>query len=161
MSNFEYGEFVNEPIVPLRDQQSLHLHDRDGLGMPLIADDGTNDIPDLSYAPGGWTPFNPSYGSRDGLNGLQGLPGKTGPGGMKAPPSKTGLGGTGILSTGATPGTIYSLGAGAVFNPYFSLTGIVRFTLNTKPQKVNWPNFEDVVFATSDPGSGQIWLSAT
>lgn len=147
-TSFEYGEFVNEPIYPLREQTTLHLHDRDGLG-PALTDDLGQSFPDFSYAPGGWTPWMPGpYGQdglpgRDGKNGLKGLPGKNGKTGAVGPAGKDG---------GVSAGSIL-----AVFPK-----GCLRFSPGTTLlQEWSGHAWVTVVFEDTDPGGGQIWESDT
>lgn len=154
MSKFEYSEFVNEPIQPLRDQAPLHLHDRTGMGAPLMPEDSSNQHPDLSYAPGGWTPWMPNWGSRgnnglDGL-GLVGLPGKDGRAGLKGIPGKNAI----------TPETINDMlliliKAGKMNLP----KGVLRMTPDTLLERWGTTTWSEVIFPTADPGSDNIWIS--
>lgn len=152
MSKFEYGEFVNEPIMPLREQAPLHLHDRTGVGPALTDSPASDSMPDLSYAPGGWTPWMPSWGDRgdNGEDGLIGLPGKTGKAGLKGIPGKDAL----------TPETINDMlliliKAGKMNLP----KGVLRMTPDTLLERWGTTTWSEVIFPTSDPGSDNIWIS--
>lgn len=164
MSQFDYGEFVNEPIYPLREQTPMHLHDRDGLGNPITDDPSVNQFPDISYTPGGWTPFTDPYGQdgRDGAPGLKGLPGKPG---LNGPPSKNALTASALIKfvkLDTTNGVLdYFSTTG--FVPFLALGGLLRFESGTLLEVLDWSSqtFGSVTFPTSDPGGGKIWLSPT
>jgi hypothetical protein len=181
---FEYGEFVNEPILPLRTQTAIHLHDRDGLGDPLQADNGSGpQFPDINYSPGSWSPYLTN--GRDGLDGLQGLRGKTGPGGMKGAPGKSTIGLLDHVLLDTNEDFVFELLKGGKAIPWLNMDGMFRsgsgtvqnldagartFSNSTEfflnGAHIEFLNSGGLVWEvsdlpTSDPGSNGVWLSPT